>query len=140
MKQPFEIILFLLFVAYIVLRPESPPIMTDIIDTPIGTLLVIVITAYLFLYTHPVLGILSLFVAYEVLRRNNRMTLSMVKYTVVEPPKTGMEMPEVAPKEDRTLEEDVIDKMSPLMVSLDIKGVNYTPTAEHVHNASPFNE
>ncbi len=128
-----EMILFALFVAYLVFRPESPPAMTYFVDTPIGMALVVALTAYIFLYTHPILGILSLFVAYEIVRRNNNMTLSMVQYTAVEPPKFD-EPPTVS--EERTLEEDMVTQHAPLHTDITLGLPSYKPVAEHVHNAS----
>jgi hypothetical protein len=128
-----EMVLFALFVAYLVFRPESPPAMTHFVDTPIGMALVVAVTAYMFLYTHPILGILSIFVAYEIVRRNNNMTLSMVQYREVETPKFD-EPPTVS--EERTLEEDMVAEHAPLHTDVSLGLPSYKPVAEHVHNAS----
>lgn len=125
-----EMILFALFAAYLVFRPESPPALTHFVDTPVGMILIIVLTAYVFLYTHPIVGILSLFVAYEIVRRNNNMTLKMVQYTAVEPPKQPAVLAE------KTLEEDMVTEHAPLHVDVSLGLPSYKPIAEHVHNAS----
>jgi hypothetical protein len=125
-----EMILFALFVAYLIFRPESPPALTYFVDTPIGTTMIVVLTVYVFLYTHPIVGILSLFVAYEIVRRNNNMTLRMVQYKEVYPPKFD-EQPAVLA--EKTLEEDIVAEHAPIHVDV---LPSYKPVAEHVHNAS----
>lgn len=139
--SPIEMILFMLFVAYISFKPVSPPVLSSLIDTPIGTAVVIMLTVYMFLFTHPILGILSIFVAYELIRRNNKMTLSMIQYTTVKQPKIDPVIQEIVPEPEpeevhATLEETVINDMAP--IPIDALGHRIEPVLESVHNASIY--
>ena len=139
--SPLEMILFMLFVAYISFKPVSPPILSSFIDTPIGTAVVIMLTVYIFLFTHPILGILSLFVAYELIRRNNKMTLSMIQYTTTKQPKIDPVIQEIVPgpEPEETLEETIIHDMAPIPIDMSLSSETLIePVFEHVHNASIY--
>jgi hypothetical protein len=78
---------------------------------------VIVMTIYMLLYTTPILGILTVFVTYELLRRScagglNR-TVSLVKQTPSQP-KKDKEMARMNPAKVLSLEEEIINKNSPI--------------------------
>ena len=73
-----ELILFSLFVFYLVFQVDTPQLLIPYIDSAMGMIVIVGITLYLFLYTHPILGVLSVFVAYEVLRRST-VRLNQVK-------------------------------------------------------------
>jgi hypothetical protein len=66
---PLEITALVIFVVYLVFPFKTPLSLTVLINSPLGILAMIVITVALFMYSHPALGVLYLFVAYEMLRR-----------------------------------------------------------------------
>jgi hypothetical protein len=68
----FEIILLVLFILYIIFPIPSPQILAGVFDSPIGILVLFIITVALFFYTNPILGVVYIFVAYEVIRRSAR--------------------------------------------------------------------
>lgn len=68
--DPFEITALVIFLLYLVFPVKTPPQLARIINTSIGILILIGITVYLFLNTHPVVAILYIFVAYELVRRS----------------------------------------------------------------------
>ena len=77
--SPLEVILFILFVAYLVFQPSTPPVLTPFVDNLFGTIVVISLALYMFLYMHPVLGVLGIFVAYELIRRTSTKTVAMIQ-------------------------------------------------------------
>lgn len=128
-----EVILFVIFVLYIVFQPRTPPALSLIIDTPVGAVVVMAAAAYLLLYTHPVLGVLSIFVAYELLRRS-----TVVRFipTLPEQPKVDAQQQSFNPPAERTLEEDLVAQMAPIEVSADYVETGFKPVSENVHGAS----
>ena len=66
---PLEITALVIFVVYLVFPFKTPLSLSALINSPLGILAMIVITVALFMYSHPALGVLYLFVAYEMLRR-----------------------------------------------------------------------
>lgn len=68
--DPFEITALVIFLLYLVFPIKTPPQLARVINTSIGILILIGITVYLFLNTHPVVAILYIFVAYELVNRS----------------------------------------------------------------------
>jgi hypothetical protein len=123
---PIEMVLLVVFVLYIVLPIETPEMIAPAIDSPLGMLVMFCITLYLFLYSNPVLGVLYIFVAYELLRRSSNKTLrsDMVEYVPSEESR-GAQMQEEQPvaHSELSLEEEVIAERAPLRDSQ--KGSEY---------------
>lgn len=65
-----ELFLLGIFVIYLVF-PVNVPIINDLIASPIGFIVIFIVSILLFLYTNPILAILYIFVAYELLRRSS---------------------------------------------------------------------
>jgi len=114
--SPLEIFLFVLFVVYIVFSIPTPVTLVPIIDSPVGLGIVIIITLYLFLYTTPILGILSIFVAYELLRRSSKVTgeTHILEYTPTQIKKDKYMKEMNPPTHAVSLEEEIIKEMAPI--------------------------
>lgn len=132
--SPLEVILFVLFVAYLVFQPSTPPVLTPVIDNLLGTIVVIALALYMFLFTHPVLGVLGIFVAYELIRRTSTKTVAMIQYSPEQPVK-DMEMKRMNPPKERTLEEAMVAKMAPVSDG-GVIVTDYVPVADDVRGAS----
>jgi len=114
--SPLEILLFVLFVVYIVFSIPTPFFLIPLLDSPLGLGIVIITTLYLFLYTTPILGILSIFVAYEMLRRSSKVTgnTPIMKYTPTQVKKDKYMKEMNPPTHVLTLEEEIVKEMAPL--------------------------
>lgn len=69
--SPLEIILFIVFVIYILFPIKTPNVLIPFINSSFGLALILIATLYLFFYTTPILAILAILVAYELIRRSN---------------------------------------------------------------------
>jgi hypothetical protein len=141
---PLEITVLVVFVIYIIFPFRTPGFMANIINTPVGLFGVLLITLYLFFYTNPILGVVYIFVAYELLRRSalvksNGGDAYMVKHTPSED-KRQDEMVKMNPTRSVTLEEDVIRTMAPAQVfNKDMAfSTDFKPVAERVSGASLY--
>jgi len=67
-------ILIGLFFIYLVMGINPPIAMATIIDTTIGKIFIVVVAMCLFSYSNYVLGVLGLFVAFELVRRSMVVT------------------------------------------------------------------
>jgi len=134
-----EIVAFVVFVFYLIFQVQTPTYLIPYISSPLGIAVVLLVTLCVFFYTNPVLGILALFVAYELVRRSTIVTgkVVTVKYTPTQI-KKDKEMAAMNPPRDVTLEEDVVAKMAPLGVSepTSYMMTTFKPAAENIHNAS----
>jgi len=134
-----EILVFILFVIYLVFQIQTPSVLIPFISSPFGITIVLIITLLVFFYTNPILGVLSLFVAYEFIRRSMSVVgkVVTVKYTPTQM-KKDMEMVAMNPPKMVTLEEDIVSKMAPYGMSEPIKMElsSFKPVAENINNAS----
>jgi hypothetical protein len=140
--SPLEIVLFILFVIYLVLPIHMPQSLAPWVDSPLGMITMFVITLYLFLYTNPILGILYIFVAYELIRRSSSAmngSAGQTTYIQYAPSqrKRDSDLQEMNPVKSTSLEEDIVEKMAPVGYSDPSTYVNssFKPIAEDIHSA-----
>jgi hypothetical protein len=137
--SPLELILFGTFVFYLVFQIDTPQLLIPYIDSGIGMLVIISIALYLFLYNHPILGVLSIFTAYEILRRS---TVRLNHIAIFEPnpvqASVDREMKAMNPPKTFTLEEQIVSSMAPLPNASPKYYLesSYKPAFESIHEAS----
>ena len=134
-----DIAILVLFIIYLASDIEMPETIAAYIDSPIGMVGVLLIALFLFMHYNPILGVIGLFVAYEVVRRSARMNnrVPMMTYVPTQAKKDA-ELAEMNPVSSATLEEEMVAQMAPIGQSSLISYVSseYKPVAENVHNAS----
>jgi hypothetical protein len=137
--SPIELILFGTFVFYLVFQIDTPDVLVPYIDTGMGMIIIVCISIYLLLFNHPVLGVLSVFTAYEVLRRSS---VRLNRLTLFEPnpvqTSVDKEMKAMNPPKTFTLEEQIVSTMAPLPNASpkDYMESSYKPAFESIHEAS----
>lgn len=136
-----EMVLALLFVLYIVLPVEMPELISQLIDGSMGMLVLFGLAVYMFFNVNPVLAVLFVFVAYELLRRSSKTTGKEVimKHTPSQA-KKDEKMKKMNPVKKETLEEEIVDKMAPVGKSEMLSYVtsSFSPVAEEVNGASVY--
>lgn len=134
-----EMVILALFAVYIAVDIKMPESIASYIDSPLGMVGVLLVALFLFVYYNPILGVVGLFVAYEVVRRSARMNnrVPMMTYVPTQAKKDA-EIAEMNPSVPTTLEEEMVAQMAPIGKSSLITYVSsdYKPVAENVHNAS----
>jgi hypothetical protein len=151
-----EILLLLTFVIYIIFPISTPLSIRPWIDSPIGYVSIFIITVLLFVYTSPLLGILYIFVAYELIRRSSsftpvRETRPMDKYAtqympthvpkpVVSQSEKDSELRDLNPSVSSTLEEEMVQMRAPIGRSDPVKYTesSFKPVADNTLGASMF--
>lgn len=156
-----EIIVFIAFIIYLIFNVQTPRFLIGTVDSPLGVVIIMLLVLSLFIYTNPVLGILGLFVAYEMIRRSSMMVsgkVPMIQYTPTQIQKERQMVEMNIPKafeqptmiqepmnhetktqihNDSTLEVEMVQSMAPLMSSPSgYVDTTFKPILEHVHNAS----
>lgn len=136
-----DYILIVLFLIFLVFQIEIPEFLAGWIDTPVGIAVVVIVAFYMFLFTTPILGVLSLVVAYEILRRSARQTgnYAIPKFLPSQE-KRDTQLSALNPPQATTLEEEVVAVMAPIGVSggstaAAVETV-FKPVNEEVHGAS----
>ena len=137
-----EIVALVVFILYIVFPFRTPAFLAQGINSPIGLLGVFLIAIYLFFYTKPLLGVVYIFVAYELLRRSAetvKRAPRIVKHTPSES-KRKQEMVKMNPKVEKTLEEEVVQNMTEQHTNTNVLEIssNFKPVSEKVTGASMY--
>ena len=140
--SPIELVLFVLFLLYLLFPVPTPAMVIPYINTNLGIGTIIIIALYMLFYTTPILGVLTLFVAYELLRRSSnglvRSKVPLVRHTPSQPRK-DKEMKKMNPTVEVTLEEEVVNTMAPVGKSSAVGEMvqsSFKPIQEKVEGAS----
>ena len=135
-----ELVLVILFIVYLILGLKTPEPIANIIDTLVGKIVIILIVIYLFMHANPILAVLALFVAFDLIRRSSAATGidALKKYAPSEEKKfTQFTAFNQFPY---TLEQEVVAKMAPIMKSgLSLTQASYKPLLDNLYDASPIN-
>jgi len=135
-----ELILSVLFVIYLVMGYSMPENVAHIVDTTGGKIVIVVVALMLFAYTNPILGVLALLVAYQ-----------MIKGAAIKTGMAGLE--EYYPTEEKkwspftpthqfpyTLEQEVVKNMTTQKFNTTYVKAPYRPVLEDTYDASPLNQ
>lgn len=161
---PLDYILITFFICFIVFQVSIPRPLASIINTPLGLIVIMGILLFLFFNTNPILGVLSLIVAYELLRRSNEVKMSVVN---VNTERDINNIPIIEEKDKKTntckknkivlntnqienmnnhggasvsMEQEIINKIAPIGISKPSVMIEstYAPVCEHTYNAGTF--
>jgi hypothetical protein len=128
-----------LFIIYLVMDIYPPELVASYIDTSLGMIGILLITLYVFMNYSPILGVVFLFVAYEIVRRSARINnrVPMILHTPSQAKKDA-ELVEMNPSPATTLEEELVGQMAPVGKSSLISYTmsEYKPVSTDIHNAS----
>jgi hypothetical protein len=136
-----ETAVIVMFISYLALPIQLPEMVAKMVDSPMGTIGIFVLSVYLFFYANPLIAVLFVLVAYEMFRRSTNATgkAAMVKYTPTQARKDE-KMKQMNPVKTTSLEEEVVEQMAPIGKS-DISvftASTFKPVAENVGGASMF--
>ena len=136
-----EVALSILFVLFIILPLNVPDLFANLIDTSLGMIVIFGLAVYMFFHVNPVVAVLFVSVAYELLRRSSKRTGKAIiqKHTPTQE-KKDEKMKKMNPEKKETLEEEIVDKMAPVGKSDMISYVTttFSPVAEEVGGASKY--
>jgi hypothetical protein len=132
-----ELVLIILLSIYLILGFKTPERIANAVDSLSGKIIICIIVIYLFMYAHPLLAVLALFVAFDLLRRSSMTTGidSLQKFAPSEEKK--MTQFTAYNQFPYTLEQEVVTKMAPIMNSgSSLTQASYKPLLENHHDAS----
>lgn len=134
-----ELLLGILFAVYLIMGYPTPEPLANLVDTVVGKIFIFMIIIALFMYANPILAVLSLFVAFDLVRRSSIITGidSLKKYMPTEEKK--MSQFTAFNQFPYTLEQEVVSKMAPILqTGATLVKSSYTPLLEKLHDASPI--
>jgi hypothetical protein len=134
-----ELTLAILFIIYLIMGYKTPEPVATVIDSIVGKIVIMLIVIYMFMNTNPIVAILALFVAFDLIRRSSVTTGidALKRYAPTEEKKSSQfsafnQFP-------YTLEQEVVKKMAPIVQSgSSLSKPSYKPLLENLYDASPL--
>ena len=135
-----QLLLIILFIIYLIMGYKTPEPIANIVDTLIGKIIIFIIVIMLFMHANPILAVISLFVAFDLLRRSSESTGidALKRYLPTEEKKSSQFT--AFNQYPYTLEQEVVKKMAPIVQSgSSLSKASYMPVLENLHDASVIN-
>ena len=135
-----ELILVVIFILYIILGLKTPQPIAGLVDSLVGKIVIFIIVVYLFLNCNPILAVLALYVAFDLIRRSSLATGldALQKYAPTEEKK--MSQFTAFNQFPYTLEQEVVKKMAPIVrTGSSLSQASYQPLLENLHDALQLN-
>ena len=135
-KHMPELVLAALLSLYLVMGYQVPEGVATMIDTTFGKIVVVVIALMLFAYSNPVLGILALLVAYQLIKCVSVKTgmAGLEEYYPTEAKKWSPFTP--TNQFPYTLEQEVVKNMTTQKFNTEYVKPPYRPVLDDTHDAS----
>ena len=135
-KHMPETLLIALFVIYLVMGYKMPESVASIIDSTIGKIVVVLAALMLFAYSNPILGVLALLVAYQMIKGASIKTgmAGLEEYYPTEAKKWSPFTP--THQFPYTLEQEVVKNMTTQKFNTEYVKAPYRPTLGDTHDAS----
>lgn len=135
-KNRTESLLGVLFLVYILSDLHHPLMFSRLIDSTMGKVGVMLLALVIFLNTNPIVGVLALVVAYEIIKRSSQSlgTLGVNQFLPEEVKKGHFFTAEN--QFPVTLEEEVVKKMAPIVHHADLTPASFKPVLDDSINGS----
>jgi hypothetical protein len=129
-----QLLLSILFVIYLIMGYQTPGPLANMIDNIYGKIIVVVVALILLVKCHPILGVLAIIVAFELIRRS---TVDAVDQYI---PSESKKMNEFAAFNQfpYTLEQEVVSQMTVQQSSAFMQDASFKPVLEYSYDASPI--
>ena len=130
-----QLVLVILFIIYLLMGYKTPEGVATKIDSSFGKIIIALFALLLFAYSNPILGVLGIFVAYQIIRGASI--------------KTGMAaLEQYYPTEEKkwspftkqhqfpyTLEQEIVKEMAPQKFNTDYVKASYKPSLDDTYDA-----
>lgn len=151
-KNSGQLILTILLIIYLILGTKVPPKLGNILNNPLGKVVIALCAIALFVYSNPILGVIGLLVAFEMIRHISNPS-NYVDYKTGYSTEFNPSLDSYYPTEEKkwspfsaqhqfpyTLEQEVVKKMAPMRNKNYTKQkYSYKPILDDLHDAAPIN-
>jgi hypothetical protein len=134
-KNMPQLALVILFIIYLIMGLKTPSSVATMIDSTVGKVVVALFALLLFAYSNPILGVLGIFVAYQLVRNASIKTgmASLEQYYPTEEKKWSPFTP--AHQFPYTLEQEMVKRMAPQKFNTNYVKPTYKPMLEDIYDA-----
>lgn len=131
-----QLVLIILFLIYLILGLKMPDSVANIIDSTIGKIVVCIAALLLFGYSNPILGVLGILVAYQLIKSSSEKTgmAALEQYYPTEEKKWSPFTP--THQFSYTLEQEVVKQMASQKFNTNFVKAPYSPVLDDTHDAS----
>lgn len=135
-KNMPQLVLVVLFIIYLLMGFKTPDSLATMIDSMVGKIVVALFALLLFAYSNPILGVLGIFVAFQLVRGASIKTgmAGLEEYYPTEEKKWSPFTP--AHQFPYTLEQEMVKKMAPQKFNTNYVKATYRPTLEDTYDAA----
>jgi hypothetical protein len=130
-----QLLLIILFSIFLISGYEIPLNIASFARTIHGKFIIILISLSLTMFSNPILGIVSLIVAFDIIRRSNNAYQQIKQYTPSEDKKSDHYT--ALNQFPYTLEQEMVKKMAPLiMANANLEPASFKPNLDNIYDAS----
>ena len=131
-----QLVLVILFIIYLLMGYKTPSNVATMIDSTIGKVIVALFALLLFAYSNPILGVLGIFVAYQLVRSASIKTgmAALEQYYPTQEKKWSPFTP--AHQFPYTLEQEMVKTMAPQKFNTNYVKATYRPTLNDTYDAA----
>ena len=130
-----QLLLIILFSIFLISGYEIPLNIASFARTIHGKFIIILISLSLTMFSNPILGIVSLIVAFDIIRRSNNAYQQIKQYTPSEDKKSDHYT--ALNQFPYTLEQEMVKKMAPLiMANANLEPATFKPNLDNIYDAS----
>lgn len=136
-ENPYSMVIEVLFLVYILFNFNTPTSLAYFVDTSTGKFLIIILALIMF-GVSTIAGILAIFAGYTLITRSSNVTGSSFKYSD-SAEEIKMQNLNSYNENHKTLEEEVISDMVPIVRAPCSGPASYKPVLDKLNEASPIN-
>src|SRR6056300_14011 len=130
-----QLFLVIILLGYIIFNIQTPHFLAPMIYNIFGNIIVIIFAFFVLVHSNPILGIIFVFAAYELLKRSSDTTgTSAIKRYLPSQMKMDGHL-SAFNQFPVTLEEQMVKQMAPLVETSGPNHLHYQPASSHTHNA-----
>jgi hypothetical protein len=131
-----QLLLVILFIIYLTMGFKMPDPFANIIDSNAGKVVVALVALLLFGYSNPILGVLGIMVAYQLIKSSSEKTgmAALEKYYPTEEKKWSPFTP--THQFPYTLEQEVVKQMASQKFNSNYVKAPYRPMLDNTHDAA----
>ncbi len=135
-----QLFMLILLIGYIVFNVQTPHFIAPLIDNIFGNIVIIILAFFIIIHANPILGIVFLLAAYELIRRSSETTgTAAIKRYLPSQIKQDQHL-SAFNQFPVTLEEQMVKKMAPLVMTPGPNHLHYKPSTADDNNAMPVND
>ena len=134
-----QLILTIILIAYLILGLQTPQPIAFLVNNMVGKIVIFLIVIYMFLHMNPILAVISLVAAFDLIRRSSNSVYNNLLQTYIPSEENKMGQFTAFNQFPYTLEQEVVKKMTPLVNnSYPINKSTYKPIVNNLYDASPI--